>query len=595
MILVARWIRLRMTGLFARALGVTPDRKVQLFLDLSRAATLKDLVYWLQIFFSAGIATLGLVLNSPAVIIGAMLISPLMNPIFASGLALASGDLVLAVRASANLLLSCVAAIAFATLLVVVLPFREMTPEIVARTQPNVLDLLIALFSGAVGSVAVCREVKGVVTSIPGVAIAVALMPPLSVVGYGVGLMLVFDASTGWRVASGGGLLFLTNLVAIILTGMLVFLALRIDTREVRADVEDWEQSDSESVFVINSLKKIPGLEKARKIHSIPLRLAMILLPMALILVPLSSAFNQLRTEIAAKQRESHVRSVVTEVWQQRFQNDGEGSSRSSVDKLEVTEKDGYVDIRLRVFDDTPYTLTEKKECARLIAQRLGRPAESVHLRLTEIPTVSVIESLRESRDEAREMDLKSPTLNGRDAAEQFDAAVSGIAFPSGAEILRREIAGGGSYPLSVRIIYLSETRFDKETESAIIDEISKKLRAADVRVTFGFVPATVGNIIFGNAGGELPVSSQLRLDLVGRLMNENPPLGLTVSLPPLTGGAPPELDRRYTEILTYLGDRWQIDTGRIKLVASEDGDRNVMLRFVSEVDGDGGTPNPVQ
>ena len=77
---------------------------------------------------------------------------------------------------------------------------------------------------------AICREVKGVVTSIPGVAIAVALMPPLCVVGYGIGLMLVFDAATGWRVASGGGLLFLTNLVAITLTAMLVFIALRIDT-----------------------------------------------------------------------------------------------------------------------------------------------------------------------------------------------------------------------------------------------------------------------------------------------------------------------------------------------------------------------------
>jgi uncharacterized membrane protein len=432
------------------------------------------------------------------------------------------------------------------------------------------------------------------VTSIPGVAIAVALMPPLSVVGYGIGLMMVFDASTGWRVATGGGLLFLTNLVAIILTGMIVFMALRIDTRDVRADVENWEQSDSESVFVINSLRKFPGLEKARKIHSVPLRLAMILLPMALILVPLSTAFNQLRREIAAKQRESQLRSVVTEVWQQRFQNDREGSSRSSVDKLEVTEKDGSVDIRLRVFDDTPYTPSEKKECAQLIAERLGRTAESVHLRLTEIPTVSVIESLRETRDEVRDPDLNSPTLHGRDAVEQFDAAITEIAFPAGAEILRREIVGGGSYPLAIRIVYLSETRLDKATETTLVDAIAKKLSASDVRVTFGFVPATIGNIIFGRAGVELPVSSQLRLDLVGRLMNENPPLGLTVSLPPLRQGSAPELDRRYSEILTYLGDRWQIDTDRITLVASEGGARNVMLRFVSEASGGEGTPNPV-
>ena len=137
--------------------------------------------------FSAGIATLGLALNSPAVIIGAMLISPLMGPILASGLALATGDFVLGTRAVVNLALSCLAAIAFAVLLVALLPFKEVTAEIAARTQPNTLDLVIALFSGAVGSIAVCKEVKGVVTSIPGVAIAVALMPPLCVVGYGIG------------------------------------------------------------------------------------------------------------------------------------------------------------------------------------------------------------------------------------------------------------------------------------------------------------------------------------------------------------------------------------------------------------------------
>jgi uncharacterized membrane protein len=126
--------------------------------------------------------------------------------------------------------------------------------------------------------VAICREVKGVITSIPGVAIAVALMPPLSVVGYGIGLALVFDAATGFHVASGGGLLFLTNLVAITLTAMLVFLALRIDTPRVRQQVEAWEQTDAESRFVIGAMRRFPGLERARKIHSLSLRLLMICL-----------------------------------------------------------------------------------------------------------------------------------------------------------------------------------------------------------------------------------------------------------------------------------------------------------------------------
>src|SRR5690349_4291557 len=123
----------------ARKLGVSSERKAQLYLELAHSTTLTDPSYWLQTIFAAGIATLGLVLNSPAVIIGAMLISPLMGPILAGGLALASGDLILGIRSGFNLLLSCLLAVAFAFLLVTVLPFKEITNEIAVRMHPNTL------------------------------------------------------------------------------------------------------------------------------------------------------------------------------------------------------------------------------------------------------------------------------------------------------------------------------------------------------------------------------------------------------------------------------------------------------------------------
>ena len=101
---VRAWRRFR--DQFAASLDVNTDRKVELYVELSKSATLRDIVYWLQIIFSAGIATLGLILNSSAVIIGAMLISPLMGPILSAGLSLASGDLILAARSASNVILS---------------------------------------------------------------------------------------------------------------------------------------------------------------------------------------------------------------------------------------------------------------------------------------------------------------------------------------------------------------------------------------------------------------------------------------------------------------------------------------------------------
>ena len=277
----------RLRDRFADNLGIGQERKADIYLDLSNAAALRDTIYWLQILFAAGIATLGLALNSPAVIIGAMLISPLMGPILAGGLALAAGDLSLGFRAIVKLGLSCLVAVSFAVFLVALLPFKEITAEIAGRTRPNILDLVIALFSGAIGSVAICKEVKGVVTSIPGVAIAVALMPPLCVVGYGLGVALSLNGAEGMSVARGGGLLFLTNLVAIMFTAMLVFLALHIDTRRVSERVAAQRKDERADGLVRAVMLRYPASEKLRRIGALPSRIIFLALILVLILIPL--------------------------------------------------------------------------------------------------------------------------------------------------------------------------------------------------------------------------------------------------------------------------------------------------------------------
>lgn len=570
---------MKISSFFSWAFDIKLERKIDVSIDLSRSATIKDAVYWLQIVFGAGIATLGLVLSSPAVIIGAMLISPLMNPILSTGLALASGDLVLGVRAIINLVLSCTAAVGFAVLLVVILPFREMTPEIAVRTQPNVLDLLIALFSAGIGSVAICREVKGVVTSIPGVAIAVALMPPLCVVGYGVGLMLVFDRATGWRVASGGGLLFLTNLFAITFTAMLVFLVLRIDTMDVRNKTEEWKHNDPESLFFINILRYFPGLERAQNIHSLPLRLGMILIPIILILFPLSSAFSQLREEIIQKQRESQIRQIVTDVWQKNFQNKTDGVFRSSVDQLTVSEKDNKLNINLRVFDDEPYTPTEKKECAKQIAQKLKIPIENVNLKLTEIPTVSVIDAIERARDEKP---TPPPTLAElkENLVERVEIALSDFKLPPPAKILRKEVSAEVNAPLEIKIVYLSDEPISADIQNNLLSEVKKSLGSDDPGLSFERVPTNIGEISFERNQPMLSFLGMMQLDFAGRMMRENPDLHLTVSDKTRRRESAEAAAERIQAIKNYLESRWQISHEKVQTVDDDAIDGKTLARF---------------
>ena len=138
-------------------LGIHSGTKPKVYAQICEASEIGSLSYWLEIFFSAGIATFGLVEGSPAVIIGAMLISPLMGPIMGTGLALAVGDLFLGTKAVLNLLVSIAVSVAFSGFLVWLLPFHSATPEILSRTTPNLLDLGIALLSGLAGSVVVSR------------------------------------------------------------------------------------------------------------------------------------------------------------------------------------------------------------------------------------------------------------------------------------------------------------------------------------------------------------------------------------------------------------------------------------------------------
>lgn len=132
------------------------------------------------------VACIGLNVNSTAVIIGAMLISPLMGPIVGAGFALGTFDFELLKKSGKNLLIATLVSLLVAAVYFYISPFKEAQSELLARTSPNIYDVLIAIFGGLVGVIAITRVEKG--NPIPGVAIATALMPPLCTAGYGIAI-----------------------------------------------------------------------------------------------------------------------------------------------------------------------------------------------------------------------------------------------------------------------------------------------------------------------------------------------------------------------------------------------------------------------
>ena len=161
------------------------------------------------------IATLGLLANSVAIIIGAMIIAPLIGPITGIAYSTTVANRRLLRRSILTLLTGVVLTVIIAFITTIAIGLKIVTPEILARTNPTLLDLGIALAAGAAGAFANSR--RRIADALPGVAIAVALVPPLSVVGIGLAL--------GEQYLSVGALLlFLTNLTGIIFSGVIIFL-----------------------------------------------------------------------------------------------------------------------------------------------------------------------------------------------------------------------------------------------------------------------------------------------------------------------------------------------------------------------------------
>jgi len=182
-----------------------------------REAAVPTIDFYILISLAASIAMLGLLQNSGAVIIGAMLVAPLMAPILAMGMSMVLAETRVFSLGMEATLKGAALAILVGLVIVIISPITDPTAEILARTQPNILDLMVALASGAAAGYAISRS--EVAAAMPGVAISAALVPPLCVVGYGLGV-------SDLAISAGALLLFTTNLIAIVLAAGITFLAL---------------------------------------------------------------------------------------------------------------------------------------------------------------------------------------------------------------------------------------------------------------------------------------------------------------------------------------------------------------------------------
>jgi len=207
------------------------------------------------LIFAIFIASIGLNMNSTAVIIGAMLISPLMGPIMGVGLAIAINDLDLLKKGAKNLVVAATISMATSFLYFTITPLHEASSELLARTNPSIWDVFIAFLGGLAGIVAGTRKKKSNV--IPGVAIATALMPPLCTAGFGLASGKVFYFL-------GALYLFFINSLFICLATFLIVKRLRF--HKVEFTTPENEKRVSRLIFILVIITVIPSIYLAYRI-----------------------------------------------------------------------------------------------------------------------------------------------------------------------------------------------------------------------------------------------------------------------------------------------------------------------------------------
>lgn len=254
--------------------------------------------YWLQLVIAAMLATLGLALDSTAVVIGAMLIAPLMRPIVELAMGLASGSAGLVLRATVRTAASVAVATIVAIAITWLLPIHEVTRELHARTAPTLLDLVVAGTCALAAAYSTLRTDADIATTAAGTSIGISLVPPLCAAGYG---LAIGDVT----VAKGAALLFTANLSGILVVATFLFALIGFARVDIRAEEKAFDELGmrlGRSIRAGRAWSRLAGARLGPFARLIPP-----LVLVGIVFLPLQRALDQIRHRSAIRAQVSRM------------------------------------------------------------------------------------------------------------------------------------------------------------------------------------------------------------------------------------------------------------------------------------------------
>ncbi len=498
---------------FARAFGLHLADREEEYADMIRASYLAEPLFWVQAVLGASICALGLILAQPIVVVGGALVVPVGRLIVATGLALASGDLLLLAKLMAKLSVFSGLAVAASAALIGALPFAAATSEIVTRTRPTILDFLVALCGGMAAAAIVSRRHR-TVQYLPDAVVGITLVPALCVVGF------ALTDVVGGGVLQKALLQFSTNLFAASLGAGLVLLAVGIPRAAQSPSVRQWKEEELAAPLASAVFRGL-GLERAiGRTGSVRARLIVVGVFLLVLVTPLQLAYNDVMAELRTRQAVA------------RAQEAFNVADRSAVLDSAVAIADSQVIVRLQVATSEPFPAADVERFEAQVTAETGRRARlDLVQTMADVGSAGALERLLHER---RQADLPAPPRSALEVLQEADGHIAPLLrtlpWPQGVQSLTARSTMGGPLGPSLAIVYLAELELNRDAQAVLTTVIAGQTRLDQGRIVLEWVPDT--RALRFSRSGELDVQSMAELQAMREAIAAHPSLDVSLSVP---------------------------------------------------------------
>jgi cell volume regulation protein A len=493
--------------------GIRPRDRAWCCIEALKASALLQPQFWIMVFLSSALTILGLVMNQSAIIIGAALLVPLAWPVVAAGLALTVGDIYLFLKALLKLVLAAALTAALAASFSGLLPFGAFTAEIASRAKATILDFLVAFFAGMAGA-AVLFSRRKTFQFLPGAVLGITLLPPLAIMGFGLG------NSLNREIFRGGAVLFTSNFFAAILGASLVYALTGMHSVAGLEAIRAWKQHELSHPIVNLIFERLRLKKLAGKTGSVRSRLVVAAVFLLALVIPLQMAFNQLSLEFRARQAISNVEKM--------FELPG----RSAIISTVSTIGEDTIAVRMQVATNAFFTASDIRRFEERISDRTGKPARlDLVQSLSDIGEGDKIRGmLRESLPPPVEYRATVPEM-AVSLRDELEKNLQSAPLPASISILgiSAEI-GLSNQPLIFRIEYLAETPLSSDATALLANLLERQMKLGAGTLRFIHIPSKYSFRF--NAKGEISPTDRARLEHIQNVMIQRPHLQAQIVLP---------------------------------------------------------------